>query len=254
MKKLVIIGATSVMATHCARLWLKDQFDHIVLVARNKEKLIELQKDLEVRSKGLNITLEVEIKVLDDFCDDQKITLLINEICREQLPHTVLIAQGSSLTPNAELQQDLAKLKSSLELNALSPILFLEGFVDQMIEQNEAHIGVIGSVAGDRGRLTNYIYGAGKGCVERFVEGLVHRLGNERIALTVTLIKPGPTATPMTIDLPNQASLAPVDLVASNIVKAINKGKRVIYTPIKWKWIMLIIRNLPYFIFNHLKI
>ena len=254
MKNLVIIGATSAIAHNCARLWIEDNYDEIYLVGRNDEKLLDMKNDLETRCIGIGLNTMIKTIILDDFSDPDKIESVVNSTCENVIPHTVLIAQGTSLTPNEEMQNNLSKLKASLEINSVSPILFLEKFVNVMLKENRGRIGVIGSVAGDRGRLTNYVYGSAKGCIEKYVQGVHHRLGYERSSLRVTLIKPGPTATPMTVNLPNQEKMADVKQVAQTVVRAVNKGKRIVYVPFKWKVIMAVIRNLPYFIFNHLKI
>ena len=114
-------------------------------------------------------------------------------------------------------------------------------------------LAVISSVAGDRGRKSNYIYGAAKGLVTRYVQGLQHRLANSNVH--VVLIKPGPTDTPMTASLVAQgAKLASVESVALGIVTAIERKKTVAYVPGKWWLIMMIIRHLPSFIFNKMNI
>jgi len=112
---------------------------------------------------------------------------------------------------------------------------------------------VIGSVAGDRGRKSNYVYGAAKGMLERYVQGLQHRLAGSGVR--VSLVKPGPTATPMTSGLDGVGvTLAKVEDVAAAIVRGVKRGKPVIYAPGKWLVIMLVIRHLPRFIFNKLDI
>jgi NAD(P)-dependent dehydrogenase (short-subunit alcohol dehydrogenase family) len=108
-------------------------------------------------------------------------------------------------------------------------------------------------VAGDRGRRSNYVYGAAKGLVTRYAQGLQHRLAGSGSALRVVLVKPGPTATPMTAHLP-QRGLAPVELVARTIVQGSKAGKPVVYAPGKWALIMMVIRHLPAFVFNKMNI
>jgi short-subunit dehydrogenase len=107
-------------------------------------------------------------------------------------------------------------------------------------------------VAGDRGRKSNYVYGSAKGLVARYAQGLQHRLA--RSSIKVSLIKPGPTLTPMTENLSSTKGFANVEDVAKDIVKGISKGQSVIYTPAKWQIIMMIIRHLPSFIFNKMDI
>lgn len=122
-----------------------------------------------------------------------------------------------------------------------------------MQHQKFGQIAVIGSVAGDRGRKSNYIYGSANGLVERYVEGMQHRFANS--SLKCSLIKPGPTLTPMTAHLADGSlALADVREVAITINKGLEKQKSVIYAPAKWALIMLIIRHLPKLVFNRLNI
>jgi hypothetical protein len=108
-------------------------------------------------------------------------------------------------------------------------------------------------VAGDRGRKSNYVYGAAKGLVTRYAQGLQHRFAGSGVK--VVLIKPGPTDTPMTANFKSKgAKLAPVGDVANQIVDSIELGRVLIYTPRKWKLIMMIIKHLPFAIFKKLNI
>ena len=110
-----------------------------------------------------------------------------------------------------------------------------------------------GDVAGDRGRKSNYVYGAAKGLITRYTQGLQHRLANTGVQ--VVLIKPGPTDTPMTAHLKQEGGrFASVDDVAKCIVVGIKRSKSVVYAPAKWALIMMIIRHLPEFIFKRMDI
>jgi short-subunit dehydrogenase len=122
-----------------------------------------------------------------------------------------------------------------------------------MARAGRGALGIIGSVAGDRGRKSNYVYGAAKGLVERYAQGLQHRLAGSGV--TVTLVKPGPTDTPMTSHLKQQgAKLADVESVARDIVDGIAAGRPEVYTPGKWALIMAVIRNLPRPVFHRMNI
>ena len=246
-RKLVIIGATSLIAEHCARLWMQESTpDQLVLIARDPDKLAAMVADLAVRSPGTGI----ETRSMD-FLDAKAIADCAEDICREQVPDTVLIAHGYMPDQQAS-QDDTTVARTVLEVNAVSPVLFAEAFARHMIPAGGS-IGVIGSVAGDRGRQSNYVYGAAKGLVARYVEGMQHRLAGT--ALKVSIIKPGPTKTPMTVALHDKGlKLAPVKSVARDIVTGMARGRHVIYTPGKWFLIMLIIRHLPRFVFNRMKI
>ena len=242
--RIVIIGATSAIAEHCARLWVRAAVD-IVLVGRDLVRVSRVAADLRVRSPHSSVTAH-EI----NFFDPVSIADLAHKLAAEKAMDIVLIAHGH-LPDQKECEQELSLAREALEINAISPVLFAEAFAQQMEQAGRGTIAVIGSVAGDRGRKTNYVYGAAKGMVERYVQGLQHRFANSKI--TIVLIKPGPTATPMTAHLP-QRGMASVEAVASGIVAAIRSGIPVVYVPAKWAIIMMVIRHLPRSIFNKLNI
>ena len=246
-QRIVIIGATSAIAEHCARLWVKDAEVDLTLVGRDLEKTERVAADLRVRSP------HSVIRVLEaDFIAPPAIRQLVDGIVAEGPVNTVLIAHGS-LPDQAVCQQDLTACHDALVVNGISPVLFAEAFAGHMQIAKLGTLAIIGSVAGDRGRKSNYVYGAAKGLVTRYAQGLQHRLANTGVK--VVLIKPGPTDTPMTAHLKQQGGrLASVENVAQLIVKAIHQGKPVVYTPAKWAVIMMIIRHLPRFIFNKLEI
>lgn len=246
-KKVVVIGATSAIAEKCTRIWAENGKSQFVLVGRDKLKLQSVAQHLVV----IYGDVKAEIIALD-FNSPQQIASMVERLYEEGVVDTVLIAHGF-LPSQEKCQDDLNYCNEALKINGLSPILFLEAFVKKMEKINHGHIGIIGSVAGDRGRKSNYVYGAAKGLIETYVQGLQHRLAIKNVK--ITLIKPGPTNTPMTAGLGlNGNRLASVDLVSKNIVNAINKGLPLIYTPKIWQFIMLIISKLPRFIFNKINI
>ncbi|GAC1607195.1 MAG: SDR family oxidoreductase [Aquirhabdus sp.] len=246
-KRIVIVGATSAIAEHCARLWVKDTAVDLTLIGRDSGRTERVAADLRVRSP------QSVIRVYEaNFIDPLKIRQLVDGIIEEGPIHTALIAHGS-LPDQQVCQHDMDACHEALTVNGISPVLFAEAFVGHMQKANSGTLAIIGSVAGDRGRKSNYVYGAAKGLVARYAQGLRHRLANTGVK--VTLIKPGPTDTPMTAHLKQQGGrLANVEDVAQLIVKGINQGKPVIYAPAKWALIMMIIRHLPNIIFNKLEI
>ncbi len=246
-KRIVIVGATSAIAENCARLWVQDGAVDLTLVGRDPDKTERVAADLRVRGpKSL-------IRVLAaNFIDPSAIGRLVSEIASEGAVQIVLIAHGS-LPEQSTCQQDLTACHEALTVNGISPVLFAEAFVGHMLIVGHGTLAIIGSVAGDRGRKSNYVYGAAKGLVARYAQGLQHRLAGTGVK--VVLIKPGPTDTPMTAQLKLQGnSLARVEDVARLILKGIEQGKPAIYTPAKWAIIMMIIRHLPKTIFNKLEI
>lgn len=243
LPKIVIIGATSLIAEHCARLWLKQAVE-LTLVARDLEKAERIAQDLRVRSPQSVIHVQTL-----DFLDPPAIQRYVDRFYETGFAHIVLIAQGT-LPNQSDLQQDLPACAAALMINGISPVLFAEAFAGHMQRLNVGTLVLLGSVAGERGRKSNYIYGSAKGLVTRYVQGLQHRLAQTRVK--VVLVKPGPTETPMTAGM--AVPLAPVDQVAHTIVVGIERGKSVIYAPAKWALIMMVIRHLPACIFNKLNI
>lgn len=248
-KRIVIIGATSAIAHQCSRLWAQQGPCDILLVARNAQRAEPLATDL--RARGTNVTARVtELR----FGDIEAIEALVLEATSSGPLDIVLIAHGS-LPDQKACENDLHAAHDALLINGLSPVLIAEAFVGAMQRAGSGRLCIIGSVAGDRGRKSNYIYGAAKGLVDRYAQGLQHRLALARSPVCVTLAKPGPTDTPMTAHLKqNGAKLASAETVAEAIVKAVEAGRPVVYAPDKWALIMLIIRHLPRFIFNRLDV
>jgi len=246
-KRIAIVGATSAIAEHCARLWLTGQPADLILVGRDTQRIQQIAADLMVRSP------QSEIRIVQaDFLKPEAIHATVNGILQSGRIDIVLIAHGS-LPEQTKCQRDLQLCRDALEINGISPVIHAEAFAQEMEKTGCGTIALIGSVAGDRGRKSNYVYGAAKGLVTRYAQGLQHRFAGTGVK--VVLIKPGPTDTPMTAHLKGKGTkLAPVETVARQIVDAIEKGKPVVYTPGKWLIIMNVIRHLPRVIFNKLDI
>lgn len=245
--KIVIVGATSSIAEHCAHLWLKESHCELHLLGRDVGKTERVAADLRVRSPQAQISVQCA-----DFTDSASIARQVDAICLAGPVDTVLIAHGS-LPDQEACQRDLGANQDALLVNGLSPVWFAEAFAGHMQLANRGTLGLIGSVAGDRGRKSNYVYGAAKGLVTRYAQGLQHRLA--ATSVKVVLIKPGPTDTPMTAHLKQQGGkLASVEDVARDIVRGMRRGHPVVYAPGKWAIIMMIIRHLPRFVFNKMDI
>ena len=235
------------MAEHCARLWVQESPKNLVLVGRDQAKTERVAQDLRVRSPQSTITVQTT-----NFFDPSRIREWADRVVGEGLPDIVLIAHGS-LPDQMACQQDLALCQDALAVNGMSPVLFTEAFAGHMQQAGCGTLAIIGSVAGERGRKSNYVYGAAKGLVTRYAQGLQHRLAGTNVK--VVLIKPGPTDTPMTEQLKGKgAKLANVEAVAQSIVNGIERGMPVVYAPGKWALIMMIIRHLPRFLFNKMDI
>ncbi len=246
-KRIVIVGATSAIAEHCARAWVTEPGVELTLVVRTRSKAERIAADLQVRGPSATIRI-----VETGFTDPNTIRQLADTLAADGPLDTVLIAHGS-LPDQAQCQQDLTAAEEAMTVNGVSPMLFAEAFTGHMARANRGTLGIIGSVAGDRGRKSNYVYGAAKGLVTRYAQGLQHRFA--ATAVEIVLIKPGPTATPMTAHMTSQAGkMAKVEDVAKCIVDGMRAGKPVIYAPGKWAVIMMVIRHLPRFVFDKMDI
>jgi decaprenylphospho-beta-D-erythro-pentofuranosid-2-ulose 2-reductase len=245
---IVIVGATSSIAEQCARLWLaQEEVARMTLIGRDAARLQQLAADLRVRKPALELQL-----LTGDFGDPADIRRMVEESVSRHPADIALIAHGY-LPDQAACQSDLQAAQDAMHLNGVSPVLFAEAFARHMESRDTGTLGIIGSVAGDRGRKSNYIYGAAKGLVTRYAQGLQHRLA--RTGVRVVLIKPGPTDTPMTAHLKAQGSkLADVSDVARTIVRGLRLGRPTIYAPARWAVVMAVVRHLPSFIFNQMDI
>ena len=150
-RSIVIVGGTSTMAAHCARLWLKAEPARVLLIGRSESRLQRVAADLAVRSPESGVEY-----IATDLADTAAIEKAAAKACAESLPTIVLIAHGA-LPDQTTCEHELPACRSALEVNALSPALWIEAFLSHMEGAGPARIIVIGSVAGDRGRQSNYV-------------------------------------------------------------------------------------------------
>jgi len=242
MKKILIIGATSAIAEATARRYAKAK-GRLYLIARNGERLASLATDLKIRGAS-----SVDFAVLD-VNDRQRHKQVLEQATKTLgLLDVALIAHGT-LGDQKSCEQDAEKALHEFETNAVSTLALLTRLATIFEQQHVGTIAVISSVAGDRGRPSNYVYGTAKAAITTFCEGLQARLFKSGVH--VLIIKPGLVATPMTEGLSLLAMLvAEPDLVARDIVCAIEKKTDTLYTPWFWKYIMAIIIHVPTVLFK----
>lgn len=244
-KNILIIGATSAIAKATLRIYA-EQNNNLYLVARNEEQLKIIAEDAKIR--GAN---QVEFMACDLAELNAHQALIENVYTSYPKLDIVLIAHGT--LPNQQAcQENVETALQEININALSTISLLTLLANRFETEKSGNIAVISSVAGDRGRQSNYVYGSAKGMVSTFLQGLRNRLDDSNVQ--VLDIKPGFVDTPMTAEFKKGALWAQPEQVAQNIIKAINSGRNTLYTPWFWWGIMFIIRNIPEFIFKKLKL
>lgn len=246
MKNWIIVGACSAIAEATARI-LAARGAKLYLLARNQEKLDVLAQDLKVRGAQETVTQ------VFDACNYQSHLTLFNE-AETKLGSVdgIFIAHGT-LPDQQACEQDFKLARQEFDTNGLSVISLIAEAANYFEAKRAGHIAVITSVAGDRGRQSNYVYGSAKAAVATFLEGVRNRLAKSGVA--VLTIKPGFVDTPMTDGMDKSGPLwAQPEEVAMSIVKAIDKKRNVVYVPWFWQVIMLIIRHIPEFIFKKLSL
>ena len=208
-----------------------------MLVGRNAERLNAVAQDLSVRGAE-----SVDLWVMD--LDDTAAHAEMLAVAAERLGaiDLALIAHGVLGDQHAaEANFDVAA--AILHTNFIATVSLLTWLGNHFQAQHGGTLAVISSVAGDRGRMSNYIYGASKGALNIFLEGLRNRI--DRDGVHVLTIKPGFVATPMTAHLAHNALFATPEQVASGILKAVERRSDVAYVPWFWAWIMFLVRAIP---------
>jgi hypothetical protein len=247
MANSLILGATSAIAHETARL-LAVRGDRLILVGRDSKKLEHIAEDLRVLGAEQVDTVFQDLAAIEDY--DQFVQLLISIAGQLDL---VLLAHGT-LPDQTQLQQHAADTLQAIQLNGLSYIGLLTPLANYFEKQGSGCIAVITSVAGDRGRQSNYVYGAAKSLVTTFCQGLRNRLAKANVQ--VLTIKPGFTDSPMTAHIPKVGAIpwAKPEDIADGILQAITKKKDVVYLPRFWQLIMLVIQHIPEVIFKKLSL
>lgn len=242
--KVLIFGATSAIAQATTRHFA-EAGDSLFLVGRNEEKLTALANDLRVRGAS-----SVEQKTADLTQTEQHAALIQSALKALGGIDIVLIAHGI-LGNQKEAEQDYQVAEALYRTNLLSVISLLTPIANLMEAQKRGTIAVISSVAGDRGRQSNYVYGSTKGGLNIYLQGLRNRL--HPAGVQVVTLKPGFVDTPMTAGMKKNFLFAPPEQVGRGIYQAIRKGRNVVYLPPFWFWILLVVRALPESIFKRLK-
>ena len=236
MKRILIIGATSAIAEHCARIWAAEG-DNLHLVARNEQHVQVIASDLKVRGASEVTTYVTDLNNMDkheELLDVADAALGGVDI--------VLITHGT-LSNQKSCELSVKETLAEIQTNALSTISLLTLIANKFEAKRSGTICVISSVAGDRGRASNYVYGTAKAMLTTFTSGLRQRL--HKFNVSVVTIKPGFVDTPMTSELKKGFLWAKPSVIAAKIVDAIEKKNTEIYMPSFWWLIMFIIKSMP---------
>jgi decaprenylphospho-beta-D-erythro-pentofuranosid-2-ulose 2-reductase len=245
MQRVLIIGATSAIAQEVAKIYAIDG-SQIFLVARNSQKLEQVAQDLIVRGAD---SIEMLSLDLADFERHEEIVTSTDKLLGGI--DIALIAHGT-LPDQKACEINVHDTLQELQINFLSTVSLLTLLANYFEKQGSGCIAVISSVAGDRGRQSNYVYGAAKGGLSIFLQGLRNRLS--KAGICVLTIKPGFVITPMTAEFKKSILWAQPKKVANDIVSAIRKRKNVLYVPWFWRWIMLVILAIPENIFKRMSL
>lgn len=245
MQRILIFGATSAIAEATARRLASAQATFF-LVGRNPLRLAAIADDLSARSGN---AVHQEVADLDDLAGHPRV--IDHALTALGGLDLALIAHGT-LPDQQACQQDVATTMAAIQTNALSPISLCTLLAQHFEFASHGTLVVIGSVAGDRGRQSNYVYGAAKGMLATFLQGLRNRL--HAVGCQVITIKPGFVDTPMTRDFRKGALWAQPDDIARGIVKAITKMSDVVYLPWYWQIMMVVIRIIPEGIFKRMRL
>ena len=244
-RKILVLVATSGIAEAPCRIWATE-VSSLFLVARNADKLAAVAADLKVRGASF---VGTQVADLDD--TDNHPALLAHAINSLAGMDIAYLAHGM-LGDQTAAEQDFSTAAQILYTNFIAPVSLLTWLANYCVQRHAGVLAVISSVAGDRGRKSNYLYGSSKAGLTAFLAGLRNRIDREGV--TVLTIKPGPTKTAMTIGMKGSEKFADVNQTAQTIVNAIAAKKDNLYVPFQWQPIMFIIRNIPDRIFKKLNL
>ncbi|MCX7880487.1 MAG: SDR family NAD(P)-dependent oxidoreductase [Ignavibacteria bacterium] len=245
MEKILVLGAYSGIAQQVLYNFAKEG-PFFFLVGKDYEKLKIVGDHLKVL--GAN---SVHLEPFDMNKLESHEELFAKSLSVMGSVDILFISYGI-LSKQSEVERNTNQLLENYFTNAISVVHFISKVLGYFRARNEGTIAVVTSVAGERGRKSNFYYASAKSSVDVFLQGLRHSLSNTNVS--VVTIKPGVVDTPMTRELERKFLVASSKKVGKDIYDAIKSKKKLVYTPWYWRYIMLVIRNLPDFIFNKLDI
>jgi short-subunit dehydrogenase len=243
---VLIVGATSGIGRAVAREFARAGYD-LVLAGRDEEELGAESSDLALRF-GVRVATER----FDGAEFDAHAGMFESAVNRFGGLDAVIVCHGS-MVPQAEAARDLNHARAVIDANFTSAVSVLNRAADYFEGRGRGGtIVAVTSVAGDRGRQSNYIYGAAKAGLQTYLEGLRHRLF--RSGVRVVDVRPGFVDTGMTWGLPGVFLAASPEKVGRAVYRAARRGRAVVYAPWFWRWIMALVRCLPRFLFHRTRL
>lgn len=248
-RRILVLGATSGIAEACIRLWA-ERGDALFLVARNTERMAAVAADAKTRGASY---VDSAVANLDDTnAHPDLLAHAINSLAGLDIAFLPLGVLGDQ----TKAERNFAHAEEILHTNLTAPASLLTWLGNYCAQRHSGALGVVSSVAGERGRKSNYVYGASKAGLTAFTDGLRNRIDREGVR--VVTIKPGPVKTAMTHGMKGHEKMADVEKVAATIVKALDAphgtGPDILYVPGIWRIIMTVIRAIPERIFKKLNL
>jgi decaprenylphospho-beta-D-erythro-pentofuranosid-2-ulose 2-reductase len=241
-RRILVLGATSGIAEACCRLWA-ERGESLYLIARNSE-LAAVAADMRTRGAAY-----VDFAVADLDKTSSHPELLAHAINSLAGLDIAFLAVGA-LGDQQKAERTFDEAARLLHTNYTAPVSLLTWLANYCMQRHAGSLAVLSSVAGERGRKSNYVYGSAKAGLTAFLAGLRNRI--DRDGVNVLTIKPGPTKTGMTYGMKGHDKMADVETSAATILSAIDARRDVVYVPGKWRVIMAVIRAIPESMFKKL--
>jgi decaprenylphospho-beta-D-erythro-pentofuranosid-2-ulose 2-reductase len=244
-KRILVLGATSGIAEACCRMWAA-RGDSLFLVGRNADKVAAVAADMRTRGASY---VDFAVADLDDTeSHPELLAHAINSLAGLDIAFLPLGVLGDQ----TQAERSFTHANEILHTNFVSPVSLLTWLANYCAQRHSGTLAVLSSVAGDRGRKSNYVYGSSKAGLSAFLAGLRNRIDREGVR--VMTIKPGPVKTAMTEGMKGSEKFADVEKVSATIVKAIDTGQDVLYVPGIWRIIMAVIRAVPERVFKKMNL
>ncbi|MEO9825230.1 MAG: SDR family NAD(P)-dependent oxidoreductase [Paracoccaceae bacterium] len=240
----IILGGTSTIARGFART-AADRGEGVILAGRDMVDLQATATDCGVRGATVAEAMAFDARDTDSF------TPILDRAKSLDESISVAVFVGS-MPPQEDIDSDPSLIAGTITDSFSGPATFLTALAPEMETRGNGTVVGVGSVAGDRGRLGNYVYGAAKAGFHTYLSGLRNRLG--RSGVHVVTVKPGTVDTAMTWGMEKLPFLAPPEKIVADIFKAVDKKKNTLYTPLIWWPVMTVIKLIPERIFKKMAI